>query len=210
VRRVVATPVDVAWVKSGDRSSASAAAAGAGAMPAVFVLGRSADGDATLFLRFALSLPKDVKVLEAYLLLIRSSALDADPAPIYLHAARVVEPWDSRSISWAAQPRIEDVRAPATRVDPGGRALVRVDVRALVEGWALHDRRDHGVALVAENTSATGIPFAFLPVGLPLERPAASPAPALGFGAPVTGTAPVPADEAPPEPIGPRLELYLK
>jgi hypothetical protein len=212
VRRLVVAPADIAWVRRGDRPGAATA------MPAVFTLGREGDGDSALFLRFAITVPKDAKVVEAYLILMRSDAVDADPSPISLHALRIVEAWDSRSISWAAQPHTEEVRAPSSRVTPGGRAMVRLDVRGLVERWALHDRRDQGIAVVAEGASMSGMPFAFLPVGASHDRPAApsppTPLGGLGFGpAPFgtdRGTAPASVDEPAAEAAAPRLELYVK
>jgi hypothetical protein len=212
VRRLVVAPVDVAWVRRGDRAGV------AGQMPAVFTLARDADGDAMLFLRFAVNVPKDARIVEAYLLLVRSDAIDADPSPISLHAVRIVDAWDSRSISWASQPRTEEVRAPSTRVTPGGRAMVRLDVRGLVERWSLHDRRDQGIAVVAEGASASGMPFAFLPVGAVHDRPSAPPSPTplggAGFGTspfgPDRGSPSVPVDEPAAEAAAPRLELYVK
>jgi hypothetical protein len=212
VRRLVLAPVDVAWVRRGDRVGDAAA------MPPVFTIGRAADGDAALFLKFAVTVPKDARVVEAYLLLMRSDAVDTDPSPISLHAVRIVESWDSRSISWAAQPRTEEVRAPSTRVAPGGRAMVRLDVRALVERWPLHDRRDQGIGVVAETGSLSGMPFAFLPVGASIDPSTApsSPPPVGGFGLGASafgaerGAAPAPVDESTAEAAAPRLELYVK
>jgi len=86
--------------------------------------------------------------------------LQPDPTPIALHAERVVAPWDPRSISWASQPRSEDMRAPATRVIPGGRHLVRIDVRNIVRNWYLRDERDQGIVIVAENSTDVGMAFA--------------------------------------------------
>jgi hypothetical protein len=210
VRRIVLAPIDVAWVRRGDVTPPKE-----GAMPAVFTLGRGADGDAVLLARFSAALPKDARVVEAYLLLQRSDAVDADPAPISLHAARIVAPWDSRSVSWATQPAVEDVRLPSTRVDPAGRTVVRLDVRALVARWALHDRRDQGIAVVAENASPTGISFAFLPPGSAAVGTQASPAAAglgpLGFGgAERANGAPAAESVAAEGPGSPRLELYVK
>jgi hypothetical protein len=208
VRRVVLAPADIAWVRRGDRAGMAAA------MPAVFTLAKDGDGDAALFLRFEVTIPKDAKVIEAYLLLMRSEAVDADPSPISLHAVRIVEAWDSRSISWASQPRTEEVRAPTSRVDPGGRVLVRLDVRALVERWATHDGRDQGIAVVSEGSSTSGMPFSFLPVGGSHDRPSApSSAPVFGLGASPFGAERAVAptlDEPNGEAFAPRLELYVK
>jgi hypothetical protein len=204
VRRMVFSPVDVAWLTRGDGPR------GASAMPAVFTLGRARDGGAVLLTRFAVPLTKETQVVEAYLLLARSEATDADPTPIALHAARVVDTWDSRSLSWATQPRTQEVGAASTRVD-GARTLVRLDVRALVSRWALHDPHDQGIAVVAETSSATGIPFAFEPSGAVRATPAAA------VQAPVTPAFIDRSDRTtattdPPtvELLSPRLELYVK
>lgn len=204
VRRIVALPVDVAWLRRGDGAAAGAS------MPAVFTMGRASDGGAVLLTRFAVALPPEAQIVEAYLLLARSDAVDADPSPIGLYATRIVEPWDSRALSWATQPRTEEGRAAVTRVFGGSRGLVRVDVRSLVARWAAHDRRDQGLALVAEGVNATGVPFTFLPTGG--ARPVG--------GAGSQGAAPPPLGErleraapsidAPVELRSPRLELYVK
>jgi hypothetical protein len=84
-----------------------------------------------------------------------------DPSPIGLYAERVVGPWDPRSVSWATQPPLEDVRAPLTLMTPAsGRPFVRVDVRELVEAWRHRDPRDQGIAIVAHGATATGATFA--------------------------------------------------
>jgi hypothetical protein len=143
-------------------------------------MGAEADAGAVLYLRFSVPLPKDANVLEAYLLLDRSESVDVDPQAITLHAARIVEPWDGRFVSWLDQPRVEDTRSPSTTVTPS-RELVRVDVRDLVLRWRAHDPRDQGIALLAEGASKTGLVFA------------------------LTATT-----EGAAERLGPRLELYVK
>ena len=51
------------------------------------------------------------------------------PSPSRCTSARVVDPWDGRSLSWAVQPRVEEVGSPVTRVLPASGPLVRIDVR---------------------------------------------------------------------------------
>ena len=154
-RRLVVAPLDVAYVGRFE-------APRGGALPAIFTLGR-AGLDAVLFVRFSVPLPPDATVVEAYLLLTRSKAVDVDPTPISLHAARIVDAWDGRSTSWASQPRTEELRSPTTTVLAGGRTRVRLDVRDLVRRWRAHEKSEHGIAVVAENTSATGMAFALVP-----------------------------------------------
>jgi hypothetical protein len=186
-RRLLFDPVDVAYLRRGEGRGDERG----GAVPSIFVLGREADGDARLLLRFAVPLPKDARVLEAYVLLEPTDAVDADPIAIGIHAARIAEPWDPRALSWGRQPRVDDVRAPTTQVTgtAGLRPFVRVDVRDLVLRWRARDPSDQGIALVAENQSPTGVAFTL--VGTTHERGGEEPSRAR-----VTA--------------GPRLELYLK
>lgn len=167
-RRLVFRPVDMAYVRRGGGGVVDPArsvlpgaeeAEGEGGVPSHVVLGRASEGG-VLFLRFAAELPRDAKVIEAYLVLRRASTVDDDPAPIHLHATRIVAGWNSRSTSFARQPRLEDVALPSTRVEAGGPALVRLDVRELVTLWGRRDRADHGVAVVATTESPTGTTFA--------------------------------------------------
>lgn len=149
-KRIVLHPVDVAFVRRGEPA--------AGAPPAQFTLGR---GPAALLLRFSVALTPATNIVEAYVVLRRDAAVDDDPEPISLHAARIVEGWDGRSTSWSRQPRALETRTPATTVDPAGPSLVRVDVRDIVRQWRRHDPADHGIAVVAEGESRTGVTFAF-------------------------------------------------
>jgi len=160
-RRIVVRPVDLAYVSRADLDP--------GAPPPVVALGKDSG---TLLLRFSVALAKTANVLEAYVVLHRSDAVDDDPSPIYLHATRIVDAWQGRSTSWALQPRHADTRAPATRVEPGGPSLVRLDVRDLVRQWPKRDPRDQGIAIVADNESRTGTSFALIGTGA--ERASAS------------------------------------
>jgi len=154
-RRVIVHPVDLAYLRRGDGPTR-------GALPPLFALGRDA---AVLMMRFSVALPTTANVVEAYVVLRRSDAVDDDPAPISLHATRIVDAWEGRSITWALQPRSVDTRAPASVVESGGPTLVRLDVREIVRQWPKHDSRDQGIAIVAENETRTGTTFAFRSVG---------------------------------------------
>jgi hypothetical protein len=150
VVRIVAEPTELAYLRPGDP-------AGAG-VPSIVTLGRE-DG-ARLLLRFDVPVSSESSVVEAYLLLSRSDEVDSDPVPIALHASRIVDPWDARSISWAMQPHVEDTRSPATFVTGSGRGIVRIDVKDLVSRWPEHSPTDQGLAIAADNTSPTGMAFA--------------------------------------------------
>lgn len=179
VRRVVARPTDVAYLRSADQPAS---------VPSIVLLGRD---DARLLLRFQQPIAEEEVVVEAYLLLDRVDAMDADPSPISLHVERILDPWDARSITWARQPRIEDDRSPATIVTGSGRPLVRLDVKDLVTRWKRHDPADQGLAVVVGTRNATGMTFAM---------------------APLKGNEPDPGEpvRAVWTPNAPRLELYLQ
>lgn len=153
-RRLLFAPVDAAFVPHADSS---------GRDVDVATLGRARDGGALALLRFAVRLPPEATLLEAYVILERVADADSDPAPIDLHAARVVDPWDGASVSWARPPRVEEVGAPVTRVSPGSGPLVRLEVGQLVQRWRRRGRDDFGVAIVGDGTSATGVSFAWAP-----------------------------------------------
>jgi hypothetical protein len=152
VRRIVAMPIDIALVHRGDGAIA-------GRLPTQLTLGCKSEGDATLLLRFAVPLSSSSKIVEAYLLLEQSDAVDAAPDPLSLHLARILEPWESQTVSWGLLPRILDQRAPETRVVPGSRGVVRIAATHIVRSWTAHDAGDQGIAVVASNATVTGITF---------------------------------------------------
>lgn len=152
VRRVVASPTDIAYVSTRTGPNPSD-------LPPVLVLGRKGDG-AALLLRFAVPIAPEESVVEAYVLLDRADVVETDPQPISLHAARIIDAWDGRSISYERQPRWEETGSPGTIVSGAGRPLVRVDVRDLATHWKTRDPRDQGLVIVADDTSRTGMSFA--------------------------------------------------
>ena len=154
VERIVVPADAIATVAAGDSDRG-------GAMPPVFILGRAGD-NARLFLRFTVRLPKTGVLRSANLLLSRTTDVDMAPAAIELHAARVIDPWDARSISWPFQPRVEEVRAPHTTVLSAGAKIVRIDVRSIVRDWPLRDPSDQGIAVLADSASNTGTSFAYV------------------------------------------------
>jgi hypothetical protein len=152
VRRVVAAPTDIAYVSAHEEGNPAD-------LPPILLLGRSGDA-AALFLRFAVPIATDEAVVEAYVLLDRSDAVDVDSQPISLHATRIIDAWDGRSISFERQPRWEETGSPGAIVTGSGKPLVRIDVRDLVKHWKARDPRDQGIAVVADDTSRTGMAFA--------------------------------------------------
>jgi hypothetical protein len=206
-RRLLYAPVDLAYVRPGARGREASAG--------VAWLGRG-DG-ALLLLRFDVPLPLEVDVVEAYLVLERAVAVDVDPTLISLHAARVVDPWDGATVSWALQPRVQEVNAPVTRVRAATGPVVRLDVHDLVQRWRRHGADDQGLAVVAAGRSRTGIALAMAPMGGSepgfgrgdpvLSRIASRPA--YGVTSPEVGHDDDPAAWMPALP-GPELELYVK
>jgi hypothetical protein len=150
-RRVVYEPVDVGYVSRGERAAPGVVA----------TLGRTAGARA--FLRFAVALRPEESVVEAFLAIERAPDVESDPAPIVVHVARVLDPWDGRSLSWATQPRVQDVGLPETRVSPASGARVRLDVRELVQRWRLRETTPLAVAVLADAASPTGVAFALAP-----------------------------------------------
>lgn len=150
-RRIVAEPVDMAWLGPDTTP---------GTLPPHGPLGRPGT---SLLMRFSVPLAPDAKLVEAYVVLHRVEVVDDDPSPISLHATRIIDVWNGRSTSAARAPRTEEVRASTTRVDPAGPALVRVDVRGLVERWRKRSADDQGLAIVAEGETETGMTFALHP-----------------------------------------------
>jgi hypothetical protein len=154
-RRIVVHPVDVAYLRRGDGPNEDQHG---GELPPLFALGKDS---AVLLMRFSVALPISANVVEAYVVLHRTDAVDDDPAPISLHTTRIIDGWNARSTSWAIQPHTAEARTPATIVEPSGPSLVRLDVRDLVRQWPKHDPNDQGIAVVADNETRTGTTFAF-------------------------------------------------
>jgi hypothetical protein len=202
-RRLVITPVDIVRLAPGDTQ---------GYAPRVATLGRERDRASVLLLRFAIDLPPESTILSAHVVLDRAPSSEADPSPIALHAARITQAWDARSIAWGRAPLLEDARTPVTTIDDA-RASVRIDVRALVRRWGRHATDDQGIGIVADRTSLTGVAFALADGGgatddrtlvLPVRRVRDTPP---------TFHAAAEATEGPPDPVlprGPRLEIYVK
>jgi hypothetical protein len=175
-RRLLFEPVDAAYV----RRHASFAGT-----PAFATLGSRDDG--RLLLRFAIELPPESHVVEAFVILERATAVDAEPVPITLRAGRVTESWDGRSVDWAHPPHVEDLAEPLTRWAPGAGPLVRINVRDLVRRWLRRGRDEFGIAVSADGPSDAAVTFVLLP-----------------SSGPADGESPMAAS------LGPRLELYVK
>lgn len=204
-RRLLFFPVDVAYV--GPHGDAD--------RPATATLGRAGERGAIVLSRFEASLPPEATVLEAYLLLERPAGVDTDPTPVVLHAAPIIDRWDARSVSWARQPRVEEVGAPVTRVFAASGPLVRLDMRVLVQRWRRRTGVDFGVAVVAEGESATGVVVALAPaagaeydpiLGAVSAPPLAAPSPFDRQGVASAASVAEPGADV----VGPRLEIYVR
>jgi hypothetical protein len=159
-RRIVLAPEDAVVLEPGEPPSG-------GALPTMFTLGRASERGSTLLLSFDLHLRKIKSILRASVLLDRCEGVFADPVPISLHAEAILAPWDARRVRSSTAPPLEDVRSPRTVVWSSGRAVVRVDVTELAQRWLARDSPFHGVAIVAENTSPTGVAFAIGALSVP-------------------------------------------
>lgn len=157
-RRLLYEPVDVAYVRR---------ASDAERTPSLATLG-SGDG-ALLLLRFSIDLPPDPRIVDAFVLLERAADVDADPGEVILRAARVTQPWDSRSVSWALRPRVESVDGSRTGVRPGAKSLVRVGVLELARRWLRRGRDEFGIAVEADGQGSAGVTFALADRGPRLE-----------------------------------------
>lgn len=186
-RRVIVRPDDLAFVRSGPSGG------GGGPAPDTAVLGRD---DGVLLFHFPVPLARDAEIVEAYLVLHRDDRAADDPDPVELHAMRIVEAWDGRASTAAFAPRLVDVRAPKTQIRGGRSSLVRLDVGELVRRFRSKDPIDHGIAVVAEGTSTSGVTFVLASDGASNPR-------AVPWGA-RQDDAPVPDDP------GPYLEIYLR
>jgi hypothetical protein len=195
-RRVLVDPLDVGYVHRGGEAQD----------PGIATLG--ADDDGVLLLRFSVDLPLEAVVLEAYIVLVRAADVDSDPTLLALHALRVVEPWDGRSVTWGRQPLLVDVGAPVSRVRSSAGPLVRLDVRDIVGRWRRRERDEFGVAVAAERRAGRGLGFALRPSGAPLP-PARDPRPGEGTPADDELADRLAAPSAGPF-GGPALELYVK
>jgi hypothetical protein len=208
-RRLLFAPVDAAYVRR-DPGNAGDAEVG------IATLGRAADGGGVGLLRFAAQLSPEATVLEAYLLLERATDVDTDPAPITLYAERIVEPWDGATVSWGRAPRVQEASAARTRVSLASGPLIRLELRALVQQWRRLGSREFGVAVLAEGTSATGMPLIWAPSQGSVERRdpvlgqsfVAAVEPASPFEA--HSTAPASVGDPRAQLVGPRLELYVR
>lgn len=159
-RRFVLPPEAFAVLEPGEPSFG-------GALPAWVTLGRANDRGVMLLLSFDLHLAKIRSVLRASVLLDRSDAFASDAVPISLHAEAVIGRWDARKVRSSTVPPLEDVRSPRTVVWPSGRRVVRVDVTTMAQHWLSGDPAFQGLAIVAENTSPTGVTFAMRTASLP-------------------------------------------
>jgi hypothetical protein len=206
-RRLLFFPADIAYLRADAPGADTRDVAAA-------TLGSARDQAAVVLLRFSARLPAEVHVLEAYLVLERATDGEADPAPITLHATRIVQAWDGRSVSWARQPRLEEAGAPITRVWPSSGRLVRLDVRALVQRWRRRNGEDFGIAVLAEEASSTGIAFALAPeVAKPYDAllgPASTPLKQAAASNEPHPAPPASIAEPRAQLQGPLLEVYVK
>jgi hypothetical protein len=155
-RRLVYEPVDVGYVRRGGDD-----VAGSTGPAALATLGLASAP--RMLLRFDVSLRPDDGLIEAFLALERAPDIAADPETITLHVAAVVDRWDGRRLSWASQPRIQELGLPQTPVSPAAGNRVRLDVRGFLEQLRRRRSGDVSLAVLADGQSATGVTFAMTP-----------------------------------------------
>ncbi|HEY2514462.1 MAG TPA: DNRLRE domain-containing protein [Polyangiaceae bacterium] len=205
VRRIVVDPVAVARIGPGEASPTATVAP----------LARARDAGAELLLRFAVALPPGATVVDANLLLDRAPYVDGDPAPVSLHAARIEEPWSAGAVTWERAPRLDPLgRAPRTTIDDA-RRTVRLDVRSLVRRWSFHAADEQGIAVIADQTSPTGITISLADGASPKDEalevvPVHTPGPPPLFAVAESSAGGLGRSGEQGWARGPRLELYVK
>jgi hypothetical protein len=142
-------PVDMAYVSR--RTSVPS-------VPQFATLG-AGDG-AVMLLRFSIELPPEARILEAFILLDRATNVDSAPGVVTLHAARITERWESRSVTYAQRPRVDESGALPTRVQFAGGPEVRIDVGPLARRWLRRGRDEFGIEVEAEGPGEPGVTFA--------------------------------------------------
>ena len=202
-RRILVAPIDEGWVRRGDAARGDVATLGRG------------DG-AIVFLRFSVPLAPEVTVVEGFLMLERAPGLEMGAEGLSLHAAGVEGAWDGRSLSWGRQPAVVEVGAAVTTVRPGEPAIVRLDMRSIIERWRRHPRLDGGVAVVADGVARAGLPLALAPSDALADRddPVLAPEPSRATRPPSPSDPRVATRTLSGDPryqvSGPRLELYVR
>ncbi len=118
-------------------------------------------GGAILFTKFAVEIPKEAVIVEAYLLLQRA-ADDTNVPPFSLHARPVLEEWDSGSIRRSHVPPLGLSRTAETRVFDLSPRTIRIDVMDIVTKWQ-RGARPLGIAVEGTGPTGAGAPFLLVP-----------------------------------------------
>ncbi len=141
-RRVVLEATELAVLEPG----------GEPAPEAITPLGSFGREQVLLLLRFDPPAAAERELEAAFLVFDRDAAAPAEPTPIELELAAVLDPWSTGRVSWASRPRVGSQGsrffAPAASDAP-----LRVEVTALL---AERPSRDHGFALRALTNGAVG------------------------------------------------------
>lgn len=141
-RRVVLEAAELAVLEPG----------GEAAPEAITPLGSLGREQVVLLLRFDPPAAAERGLEAAFLVFDRDASAPAEPTPIELELASVLDPWSASRVSWASRPRVGShpsrFFAPAASDAP-----LRVEVTALL---ADRPSRDHGFALRAVTSGAIG------------------------------------------------------
>jgi hypothetical protein len=141
-------PKDIAYL-TGSRSYAR------DELPEQLALGRAADGQGRLLLRFALDLPRRAVIQSALLVFEPLPGCAPRPGAIRSSLQHVLEPWSSAAVSAGRQPSYGQAWVGPV-LSPIPAKTLRIDVSELVRAWRAHPRRYHGLMLEFEGQSSSG------------------------------------------------------
>jgi hypothetical protein len=132
---------------------------GDAALPGEIPLGGTTRASAVVLLRFPTPWGKRVRIARAFLTLEPAPGAIAEPHPVLVSVARVLEPWSAPEASWQRLPRLSGFEANAyTGIGPA--KALRIDVTAIVQRWALGRSNDQGLALTASSDAPVGSSYA--------------------------------------------------
>ncbi|MCL2822761.1 MAG: DNRLRE domain-containing protein [Polyangiaceae bacterium] len=135
-QRVVLEPIDVSVVSS-RRSEINSS---------YVSFGKKGWGDVVVLMRFPAPFSDSTRVVSAHLVMDPPPGSTPGPSPVGIRIARVVDPWESGSVTWGTLPTLSSPSTMFWVSSWGGRSL-RVDVTGQVRRWREQRGDDHGIAL---------------------------------------------------------------
>lgn len=143
--RIVLPPKDIAVVS----------ARGPGGLGDAVALGRAANGETTILLRYMTSFRDDAEVVRAFIVLEPVSGAEPPRTPTRVEIARILEPWSSATVSYGREPRLAMPELSAI-VPPRTPPRVRLEVTDIVRRWPRRRTDDQGIAVVARGDDPVG------------------------------------------------------